>query len=273
MTPVGSDSGHAPRRATAAPTSTSRCRPPSVAPGLARAAPAAAPAEPTTGPRRRAQSTAPLDHGVDPDGAAPPRPAAGPDRRRGPAPRARAPVDPAGRPPAAAPRPARRGRRPASACSSCWCGLACLFVLIAGKVADLQVLNPSRYLAYGESQTVRSQTLAAERGTIYDRNHIELAMSVPKKTIFADPKLVDRPRRPRPPQLAPSCGSTPSPQAKLSQQQPTLTGAMGPTASSTWPARSTRRGRQGRRPEPARHQPSSTRPAVATPERHLAQST
>jgi cell division protein FtsI (penicillin-binding protein 3) len=72
-------------------------------------------------------------------------------------------------------------------------GLASLFLLIAWKVTDLQVLNPSQYLAYGQSQTVRSETLAAERGTIYDRNHVELALSVPEKTIFADPKLVDDP--------------------------------------------------------------------------------
>jgi len=66
-----------------------------------------------------------------------------------------------------------------------------MFVLVAAKVADLQVLNPTRYLTTGESQTLRSQTLAAERGTIYDRNHTELAMSVPMKTIFVDDKLVN----------------------------------------------------------------------------------
>ncbi len=73
------------------------------------------------------------------------------------------------------------------------CALASLFVIIAAKVADLQVLNPTRYLTTGESQTLRSQTLAAERGTIYDRNRTELAMSVPKKTIFADTKLISDP--------------------------------------------------------------------------------
>jgi len=69
-------------------------------------------------------------------------------------------------------------------------GLVGLFGLIAAKVADLQVINPGHYLSFGQAQTVRSQTLAADRGTIYDRNHTELAMSVPMKTIFADPKLV-----------------------------------------------------------------------------------
>jgi cell division protein FtsI (penicillin-binding protein 3) len=72
-------------------------------------------------------------------------------------------------------------------------GLASLFLLIAWKVADLQILSPGHYLAFGTSQTVRSETLAAERGTIYDRNGVPLAMSVPEKTIFADPKLVADP--------------------------------------------------------------------------------
>lgn len=69
-------------------------------------------------------------------------------------------------------------------------GLVGLFGLIAVKVADLQVINPGHYLSFGQAQTVRSQTLAADRGTVYDRNRTELAMSVPMKTIFADPKLV-----------------------------------------------------------------------------------
>jgi cell division protein FtsI (penicillin-binding protein 3) len=102
-------------------------------------------------------------------------------------------------------------------------------VLIAAKVTDLQVLNPSRYLTTGTSQTLRSQTLAAERGTIYDRNHTELAMSVPKKTIFADTKLVTDP-------VAEAAALAPvlqldaaALQAKLSQQRadPT-TGVMEP---------------------------------------------
>jgi cell division protein FtsI (penicillin-binding protein 3) len=68
-----------------------------------------------------------------------------------------------------------------------------LFAIITVKVADLQVLNPGHYLSFGASQTIRSQVLAADRGTIYDRNHTELAMSVPLKTVFADPKLVADP--------------------------------------------------------------------------------
>ncbi len=69
-------------------------------------------------------------------------------------------------------------------------GLMAIFGLIVWKVADLQVLNPGHYLAVINSQTVHSQTLAADRGSIYDRNGNELALTVPGKTVFADPKLI-----------------------------------------------------------------------------------
>ncbi len=69
-------------------------------------------------------------------------------------------------------------------------GLIGIFGLIVWKVADLQVLNPGHYLAVVTSQTVHSETLAADRGSIYDRNGNELALTVPGKTVFADPKLI-----------------------------------------------------------------------------------
>jgi cell division protein FtsI (penicillin-binding protein 3) len=69
-------------------------------------------------------------------------------------------------------------------------GLLSIFGLIVWKVADLQVINPGHYLAVVTSQTVHTQTLAADRGSIYDRNHNELALTVPGKTVFADPKLI-----------------------------------------------------------------------------------
>ncbi|MEI7592784.1 MAG: penicillin-binding protein 2 [Actinomycetes bacterium] len=72
-------------------------------------------------------------------------------------------------------------------------GLVILFGLIVIQVAKLQVFDPGHYLRVGASQTVRSQVLAADRGTIYDRNHTELAMSVPLKSVFADPKLIANP--------------------------------------------------------------------------------
>jgi cell division protein FtsI (penicillin-binding protein 3) len=69
--------------------------------------------------------------------------------------------------------------------------LTALFALILWELVDVQVLNPTAFAAFGESQRVRTETLAADRGTIYDRNGVELAMSTPQKSIFADPLLVE----------------------------------------------------------------------------------
>lgn len=71
--------------------------------------------------------------------------------------------------------------------------LALLFAAVAGKVLDLQVLNPGRHKAWGEAQRVESTKLAAQRGDIVDRNGAELAVSRPAKSVFVDPKLVTDP--------------------------------------------------------------------------------
>ena len=68
--------------------------------------------------------------------------------------------------------------------------LALLFTLIIYKLADLQVLNPGGYTAFGESQRMRTETLAADRGAILDRNGTPLALSTPQKSVFVDPKVV-----------------------------------------------------------------------------------
>lgn len=72
--------------------------------------------------------------------------------------------------------------------------LVALFGLIGYKLAAAQVISPQRYAAFGESQRVRTQTLAADRGTITDRNGTPLALSLPTKSVFVDPKLVEDPR-------------------------------------------------------------------------------
>lgn len=66
-------------------------------------------------------------------------------------------------------------------------------VVVAGKLADLQLLRPGDYRELSAAQRVRDQVLSADRGTIFDRNGVELAVSVPSKTIFVDPALVADP--------------------------------------------------------------------------------
>lgn len=69
--------------------------------------------------------------------------------------------------------------------------LALLFTMVIYKLADLQVLNAGSYAAFGESQRFRTETLAADRGAILDRNGTPLALSTPQKSVFVDPKVVE----------------------------------------------------------------------------------
>ncbi len=70
---------------------------------------------------------------------------------------------------------------------------ALAFLLIAAKLADIQGLSAARYAAMGISQRLRSVILPAARGTIFDRNGQELALSLDQPTIWANPHLVADP--------------------------------------------------------------------------------
>ncbi len=68
-----------------------------------------------------------------------------------------------------------------------------VFTLLALRVVQLQALEPERFVALSEEQTVRSFALAADRGSILDRHGHELALSIPQRTVFTDPKFVEEP--------------------------------------------------------------------------------
>lgn len=68
-----------------------------------------------------------------------------------------------------------------------------LFAVLAFRTAQLQTIEPERFVEISTEQTVRTQTLAADRGSIYDRNGYELALSIPLRTIYTDPKFVSDP--------------------------------------------------------------------------------
>lgn len=72
-------------------------------------------------------------------------------------------------------------------------GVVVVFGLVTARLAELQVLNPDRYVATGEQQRFRSQVLAADRGSILDRNGEELALSMPQVTVYTDPRFVAHP--------------------------------------------------------------------------------
>lgn len=71
--------------------------------------------------------------------------------------------------------------------------LTLMFAGIVGRLVDLQVVGDERFVAYGESQRMRVETLPASRGSLLDRNGAELALSVPASTVVADPRLVEDP--------------------------------------------------------------------------------
>lgn len=68
--------------------------------------------------------------------------------------------------------------------------MVALGAVMMWRLVSLQVLEPELFLEYGESQRLTTQSLAAERGAIVDRNGVELVVSSPRQSIWADPRLI-----------------------------------------------------------------------------------
>jgi cell division protein FtsI/penicillin-binding protein 2 len=66
--------------------------------------------------------------------------------------------------------------------------VALLSVLVTVKLVNIQVISPDRYLNLGTNQRVKMDDLPGPRGTIRDRNGVDLALSVQMVTLIADPK-------------------------------------------------------------------------------------
>jgi cell division protein FtsI (penicillin-binding protein 3) len=64
---------------------------------------------------------------------------------------------------------------------------------LVARVVVLQTAEASDYRQAGIDQRQASITLRAERGTIFDRDGTELAMSIPAISIYANPKLIQDP--------------------------------------------------------------------------------
>ncbi len=71
--------------------------------------------------------------------------------------------------------------------------MALALTVIVVRLVDVQGVEANHYEAMAEAQRVRTVSLAAERGSIFDRNGHDLALSVPQHTIYADPRLVKNP--------------------------------------------------------------------------------
>ena len=67
---------------------------------------------------------------------------------------------------------------------------ALLFIAVLARVTVLQTVQADALRSAGKTQRTTEQLLRAHRGTIFDRNGADLALSVPARTVIANPKLV-----------------------------------------------------------------------------------
>lgn len=72
-------------------------------------------------------------------------------------------------------------------------GVLVAFGAIAVRLVDLQVVNAQHYRDLALEQRLRTVPLPAERGSVFDRNGRDLAISVQRSSIYADPRVVTDP--------------------------------------------------------------------------------
>src|SRR5262249_34002519 len=93
-------------------------------------------------------------------------------------------------PPPARPVKVRRPGRPRLRLIALLVAVALLLLVVVARVGMLQTVAQHQLAAEGESQRLSNVTFTAPRGTIFDRNGFELAISVPQSTVWADPRAV-----------------------------------------------------------------------------------
>jgi cell division protein FtsI (penicillin-binding protein 3) len=68
--------------------------------------------------------------------------------------------------------------------------LVLAWIGIGARLVDVQALNADAYEEQGLDQRIKNEELDAARGTIFDRDGVELAVTVDAVTVFADPTMV-----------------------------------------------------------------------------------
>ncbi len=68
--------------------------------------------------------------------------------------------------------------------------LSGVFFALIARAAFIQVISPDRLVHESDLRTVRVSEDRVQRGNITDRNGVELAVSVPVHTVWADPKVI-----------------------------------------------------------------------------------
>jgi cell division protein FtsI (penicillin-binding protein 3) len=77
--------------------------------------------------------------------------------------------------------------------AACSAVVVVVFGALAVRVAKLQLMSGNQYLKAAVEQSLHTIPLPAERGSIFDRNGRDLAISIERSTIYADPTLVPNP--------------------------------------------------------------------------------
>lgn len=82
---------------------------------------------------------------------------------------------------------ARRGARPALRLFAALAAMSVGLLAVVAQLIRLQIVDAAGLETLGTQQRVRTVDLPAKRGTIYDRNMVPLAISVPARAIYANP--------------------------------------------------------------------------------------
>jgi cell division protein FtsI (penicillin-binding protein 3) len=70
------------------------------------------------------------------------------------------------------------------------CVIMLVFVGLSARAVYIQVIDPDLLIQQGDNRTLRTQNMPVHRGLITDRNGQNLAVSVPVRAIWADPKTI-----------------------------------------------------------------------------------
>lgn len=69
-------------------------------------------------------------------------------------------------------------------------GIVTVFTGLGTRAAYIQVIEPDQLIKQGDNRTKRTRNMPAHRGLITDRHGEELAVSIPVRAIYADPKVI-----------------------------------------------------------------------------------
>jgi cell division protein FtsI (penicillin-binding protein 3) len=68
--------------------------------------------------------------------------------------------------------------------------ICAIYLTLLARGAYIQIIEPDMLKQQGDMRSLRTASHDVQRGSIYDRNGDELAISVPVETVWADPKIV-----------------------------------------------------------------------------------